>query len=83
MLPKLSGILEMILRIAVISTLMSRIGFRATAYAEISAWVGAFLVNAYAFHRSLTPLLAGDKKGPGRNSILVHRNGGTKAHGTL
>ena len=83
MLPMLSGILEMILRIAVISTLMGRIGFRATAYAEISAWVGAFLVNAYAFHRSLTPLLAGDKKRSDRNSILLHRNGGTKVHGTL
>ena len=50
MLPMISGILEMILRIAVISYFIGRIGFRATAYAEISAWIGALLVNAYAFY---------------------------------
>lgn len=50
MLPMLSGILEMILRIAAISLLIGRIGFPATAYAEISAWVGALSVNVYAYH---------------------------------
>jgi putative MATE family efflux protein len=82
MLPMISGILEMVLRIVVISSLMGRIGFRATAYAEISAWVGAFCINAYAFHRSLSPLLS-QVKNDSKNSILVHRNGGTKVHGTL
>ena len=83
MLPMLSGILEMVLRIVVISTLMSRLGFRATSYAEISAWVGAFLVNAFAFHAALSPLLAGEKKNASQNSLLIHRNGGTKVHGAL
>ncbi|MCR5399645.1 MAG: MATE family efflux transporter [Lachnospiraceae bacterium] len=49
LLPMISGILEMILRIAVISSLIGRIGFRATAYAEISAWIGALFINALAF----------------------------------
>ncbi|SHI33937.1 MATE family efflux transporter [Pseudobutyrivibrio xylanivorans] len=55
MLPMVSGIMEMILRTAVISILMSRIGFRATAFAEISAWIGALVINAYAMFKYLLP----------------------------
>ncbi|SFN64071.1 putative efflux protein, MATE family [Pseudobutyrivibrio sp. UC1225] len=55
MLPMVSGIMEMVLRTAVISLLMSRIGFRATAYAEISAWIGALVINAYAMFKYLLP----------------------------
>lgn len=55
MLPMVSGIFEMIIRIVVISYFIGRIGFRATAYAEISAWVGALLINAYAFFAALSP----------------------------
>ena len=61
MLPMVSGILEMILRTLVISMLMSRIGFRATAFAEISAWLGALVVNAYALYISLFPLLRNEE----------------------
>ena len=57
MLPMLSGILEMILRIAVISLFIGRIGFPATAYAEIAAWIGALAVNAYALYINLAPRL--------------------------
>ncbi|MCR5676052.1 MAG: MATE family efflux transporter [Lachnospiraceae bacterium] len=57
MLPMLSGILEMILRIGVISFFIGRIGFTATAYAEIGAWIGALLVNAYALYIGLVPRL--------------------------
>ena len=57
MLPMVSGILEMILRIVVISCLIGRIGFRATAYAEISAWIGALAINAYAFYAALAPVM--------------------------
>ncbi|MCR5420390.1 MAG: MATE family efflux transporter [Lachnospiraceae bacterium] len=53
MLPLLSGILEMFLRIAVVSYFIGRLGFIATAYAEIAAWVGAFLLNAYALYINL------------------------------
>ena len=57
MLPMVSGILEMILRIAVISLFIGRIGFAATAYAEIGAWIGALIVNAYALYIGLAPRL--------------------------
>ena len=55
MLPMASGILEMVLRITVISFLMGRLGFKATAYAEISAWIGALLINAFAFYAAIVP----------------------------
>ncbi len=48
-LPMLSGILEMILRVAVIALLTKSMGFTATAYAEIAAWIGALSVNLAAF----------------------------------
>ena len=59
MLPMISGILEMVLRITVMSYLIGRIGFRAAAYAEISAWIGALIINAYAFNMALSPHLPG------------------------
>ncbi|QFJ55393.1 MATE family efflux transporter [Pseudobutyrivibrio xylanivorans] len=61
MLPMFSGILEMILRTFVISFFISRIGFKATPYAEISAWLGALFVNAYALYIALVPLLKEQK----------------------
>ena len=48
--PMISGILEMLLRIGMISLLVGEIGFRATAYAETAAWTGAVLLNAAAFY---------------------------------
>lgn len=79
MLPMVSGILEMILRIVVISYFIGRLGFRATAYAEISAWIGALAINAYAFYAALAPLLRNE--GFGKNNdreynwsyILTHK----------
>lgn len=47
--PMLSGIAEMLLRIGAIILLTDRIGFRATAMAEIFAWIGALIINAAAF----------------------------------
>ena len=70
MLPMISGILEMILRIVVISYFIGRIGFRATAYAEISAWIGALLINAYAFYIALSSAMHGHHQ-PGRK-IRTH-----------
>ncbi len=57
MLPMISGIAEMFLRVFVISFFIGKIGFKATPYAEISAWLGALLINAYALHVNLIPLL--------------------------
>ena len=82
MLPMMSGILEMFLRIFVISFFMGRVGFRATAFAEISAWIGALSVNAYAFIRILAPLLKKEQENEGTASEMC---GGwrKKAHGTF
>lgn len=60
-LPMVSGILEMVLRTVVISFFMSRIGYRATAFAEISAWIGALIINAYALIIYLIPLVRENK----------------------
>lgn len=50
LVPMLSGILEMVLRIGAISLLIGHWGFRATAFAEICAWSGALLMNLITFH---------------------------------
>lgn len=47
--PMLSGIAEMVLRIGAIVLLIDSLGFKATAAAEIFAWVGALLINSAAF----------------------------------
>lgn len=49
LIPMLSGIAEMALRISAIIFLLPDIGFRATAYAEIAAWTGALALNAGAY----------------------------------
>ena len=49
LIPMLSGIAEMALRIPAIIFLLPDIGFRATAYAEIAAWTGALALNAGAY----------------------------------
>ena len=83
MLPMASGILEMVLRITVISFLMGRLGFKATAYAEISAWVGALVVNVYALYKYLAPLLAQEEDGNVKNSCLFGGKWRRHYHGTF
>ena len=51
--PMCSGLLEMVVRILVIILLLPRIGFRATAYAEVLAWLGAVLVNLGAYLKDI------------------------------
>ena len=53
LLPMISGILEMALRITVIALFIPVIGFSATAFAEASAWIGALLINMIAFESML------------------------------
>ncbi len=50
LVPMISGILEMVLRIGTISLLIGSLGFRATALAEVMAWTGALLMNGTAFY---------------------------------
>ncbi len=47
--PMCSGLLEMGLRILVIILFLPRIGFGATVYAEVIAWIGALLLNLVAY----------------------------------
>lgn len=49
MIPMISGILEMTLRIFVIAAFSGIVGFPATSYAEIAAWIGALSLNTFAF----------------------------------
>ena len=69
LVPTLSGIAEMLLRIPVIVFLLPVIGFKAAAVAEATAWGGALLMNgiAYFIHikkvsSSLTKETVGDIK---------------------
>ncbi len=48
-IPMCSGILEMIMRIVVVMLFIKPFGFEATAYAGVSAWVAALLLNAGAY----------------------------------
>lgn len=48
-IPMCSGIIEMVFRIAVIVLFISDFGFKATAYAEGVAWLGALILNFAAF----------------------------------
>ncbi len=47
-IPMISGILEMAMRVIVIILFIPRVGFRATAFAESSAWIAAFILNGTA-----------------------------------
>lgn len=49
LVPMISGIAEMALRIGVIIFFSTTVGFAATAYAELAAWTGALLLNLLAF----------------------------------
>lgn len=49
LIPMASGIVEMVMRVAVIILFIPSLGFRATAWAEAVAWLGAFLLNFVAF----------------------------------
>ena len=53
LVPMLSGIAEMVMRIAAIVLLISVVGFKATAYAEVAAWLIAFVMNFIAFEVNL------------------------------
>lgn len=49
LIPMLSGVTEMVLRIPAIILLLPEIGFKATAYAEAAAWIGALALNWIAY----------------------------------
>lgn len=47
--PMISGIMEMVMRVAVIVIFADKVGFAATSYAEVAAWIVALIINAIAF----------------------------------
>ncbi len=49
LIPMCSGIAEMVMRVGVIVLFIGQFGFLATAYASISAWIAALLLNGIAF----------------------------------
>ncbi len=48
LVPMISGIVEMVVRVGIIILFSSDLGFIATAFAEAGAWTGAFLLNVVA-----------------------------------
>ena len=49
LIPMISGIIEMILRIIFIYFGLPKFGFSATIYAEGAAWIGALTLNYIAY----------------------------------
>ena len=70
-IPMVSGILEMAVRVFIIVVFSGTIGFMATAYAEIGAWVGAMLINMIALGVQLKRRLPGGLRMPevGRTTV--------------
>lgn len=50
LIPMLSGIMEMVMRISVIFFGLKHFGFVTTAYADIAAWIGALAMNITAYY---------------------------------
>ncbi|MBQ8171620.1 MAG: MATE family efflux transporter [Oscillospiraceae bacterium] len=50
LVPMLSGVAEMVMRISIVSLFVGSMGFVATAYAGIAAWIAALLMNMAAFY---------------------------------
>lgn len=61
LIPMLSGIMEMVMRISVIIFLLDAFGFVTTAYADIAAWIGALAMNMIAFYVHIHRLPQKDK----------------------
>lgn len=61
LLPMISGIMEMVMRVSMIMLLSGKIGFLATAYAEIGAWMSALLINFPAFMINLARFQKAEK----------------------
>ena len=49
LIPMISGIAEMVIRIPIIIYLLSGIGFKATGYADALAWITALFLNRSAY----------------------------------
>lgn len=69
-IPMCSGIAEMVMRVGVIVLFIGQFGFLATAYASISAWIAALLLNAVAFFVILGRRIKEEKSANSANAWL-------------
>jgi len=73
-IPMISGILEMVLRVAVVLLLIKRYGYSSTAYAQTAAWLGAFIMNGLAFEYYLHQKLSSEKAQSAAPEVKSHRS---------
>ncbi len=69
LIPMISGIVEMAMRIGVIVIMIPHIGFRATAWADVFAWIGAVSLNFAAFEIILGKYLRSGEKTKHRHKL--------------
>lgn len=69
-IPMCSGIAEMVMRVGVIVLFIGQFGFLATAYASISAWIAALLLNGIAFFIILGKKMKEEKSANSSNAWL-------------
>ncbi len=69
-IPMCSGIAEMVMRVGVIILFIGQFGFLATAYASISAWIAALMLNGIAFFVILGKKMKEEKYADTANSWL-------------
>ncbi len=69
-IPMCSGIAEMVMRVGVIVLFIGQFGFLATAYASISAWIAALLLNGIAFFVILGKRMKEEKSANSSNAWL-------------
>ncbi len=72
LIPMVSGVIEMVMRIMVIVLFISHLGFKATACAEIVAWSGAFALNFAAFRIYLNKYIRNEAKAEVKLSSAIN-----------
>ncbi|MDE6021121.1 MAG: MATE family efflux transporter [Ruminococcus sp.] len=70
-IPMISGIIEMLMRIAVIVLFIDRFGYKATAYADVVAWIGAVSLNFTAYIVIINKYLKGSSNHKIRSSHKI------------
>lgn len=70
-IPMISGIIEMLMRIAVIVLFINKFGYKATAYADVVAWIGAVSLNFTAYIVIINKYLKGNSNHKIRSSHKI------------
>lgn len=77
-IPMVSGIVEMVMRIATIILLVDRIAFRATALAECAAWFSALILNLICFIVILRKAIKSSEYSEDKTDSFDYYNSSTK-----